>query len=98
LSTIQAGPRFKPDLARIAACCHANGIRKLSLFASALTDRFREDSDIDLLIEFEPDQRIGYLRMAALEPELSEIVGRKADLRTTGELSRHFREDCRSAV
>jgi predicted nucleotidyltransferase len=93
LTTIQAGPRFRPDLGRIAAFCRANGIRKLSLFGSALTDRFRDDSDIDLLIEFEPDQRTGYLRMAALERELSEIIGRKADLRTAGELSRHFRED-----
>jgi predicted nucleotidyltransferase len=57
LTTIQAGPRFGPDLGRIAAFCRANGIRKLSLFGSALTDRFRDDSDIDLLIEFEPDQR-----------------------------------------
>jgi predicted nucleotidyltransferase len=45
------------------------------------------------LIEFEPEQRTGYLRMAALERELSEIIGRKADLRTAGELSRYFRED-----
>jgi predicted nucleotidyltransferase len=93
LTTIQAGPRFNPDLDRIAAFCRANGIRKLSLFGSALTDRFRDDSDIDLLIEFEPEQRTGYLRMAALERELSEIIGRKADLRTAAELSRYFRED-----
>jgi hypothetical protein len=93
LTTIQAGPRFNPDLGRIAAFCRANGIRKLSLFGSALTDRFRDGSDIDLLIEFEPEQRTGYLRMAALERELSEIIGRKADLRTAAELSRYFRED-----
>jgi predicted nucleotidyltransferase len=93
LTTIQSVPRFNPDLGRIAAFCRANGIRKLSLFGSALTDRFRDGSDIDLLIEFEPEQRTGYLRMAALERELSEIIGRKADLRTAAELSRYFRED-----
>jgi hypothetical protein len=81
------------ESARIAAFCRANGIRKLSLFGSALTERFGDDSDVDLLIEFEPEQRIGYLRMAAIERELSEIIGRKADLRTAAELSRYFRED-----
>lgn len=93
LTTLPAEP------ARIAAFCRANGIRKLSLFGSALTERFRDDSDVDLLIEFEPEQRIGYLKMAAIERELSEIIGRKADLRTAAELSRYFREDVlRAAV
>lgn len=87
LIALQAEP------ARIAAFCRANGIRKLSLFGSALTERFRDDSDVDLLVEFEPEQRAGYLRMAAIERELSEIIGRKADLRTAAELSRYFRED-----
>jgi predicted nucleotidyltransferase len=85
--------RIKADPGQIAEFCRANGIRKLSLFGSALTDQFREDSDIDLLIEFELEQRAGYLRMAALERELSKIIGRKADLRTAAELSRYFRQD-----
>jgi predicted nucleotidyltransferase len=93
LTTIQAGIRFNPGPGRIAAFCRANGIRKLSLFGSALTDRFRDDSDMDLSIEFEPEQRTGYLRMAVLERELPDIIGRQADLRTAGELSRYFRED-----
>jgi len=77
----------------IAGCCRRNGIRKLSLFGSVLTGRFSETSDVDLLVEFEPDQQIGYLRMAAMERELSQLFRRKVDLRTPEELSRYFRDD-----
>jgi uncharacterized protein len=72
--------------------CARNRIRKLSLFGSVLTDRFRAESDVDILVEFEPDARIGYLGLAGLELELTELIGRKVDLRTPAELSRHFRE------
>lgn len=84
---------------QLAAFCRSNGIRKLSLFGSVLTDRFREESDIDVLVEFDRRQRFGYLRMAALERELAAIFGRKVDLRTPDELSPYFREEVlRSAV
>ena len=77
----------------IAGFCRRNGIRKLSLFGSVLTGRFSETSDVDLLVEFEPDQQIGYLRMAAMERELSQLFRPKVDLRTPEELSRYFRDD-----
>jgi len=78
----------------LAEFCRRNGIRKLALFGSVLTPNFTETSDIDVLVEFEPAARVGYLRMAALEQELSELFGgRKIDLRTPAELSRYFRED-----
>ena len=74
--------------------CHRNGIRKLALFGSVLTQRFSDTSDVDVLVEFEPGQRVGYLRMASMERELSGIFGgRKVDLRTPGELSRYFRDE-----
>ena len=73
--------------------CQRHHIRRLSLFGSILRDDFRPDSDIDVLVEFEPGRVPGLLRMAGLEIELSGILGRKADLRTAAELSRHFRED-----
>lgn len=66
-------------------------MRKLSLFGSILTERFRDDSDIDMLVEFEPGQVPGLIELSGMEIELSEIVGRKVDLRTAGELSRFFR-------
>jgi predicted nucleotidyltransferase len=79
--------------AEIAEFCQHNGIRKLSFFGSVLTDRFSEASDLDVLVEFEPDCRVGYLRLAAMERELSVVFGHKVDLRTPDELSRYFRED-----
>lgn len=83
----------------LAEFCSANGIRKLALFGSALTERFSDSSDVDFLVEFEPGRRVGYLKMAALERELSTLLGRNVDLRTPEELSRYFREEVvRSAV
>ena len=61
--------------------------------ASVLTDRFSDASDVDILVEFEPDCRVGYFGLAAMERELSAMLGRKVDLRTPDELSRYFRED-----
>lgn len=76
--------------------CVRNGIRKLSLFGSALTVRFHDDSDVDLLIEFDSSRTITYLDLARMERELSELLGRKADLRTPQELSRYFRDQVES--
>lgn len=80
------------DRGRIAEFCRRNRIRRLSLFGSVLRDDFGPDSDVDMLVEFEPGVRIGLLCIAALEIELSEMLGRKVDLRTPEDLSRHFRE------
>lgn len=78
----------------IAEFCQQNGIRKLALFGSVLTDRFSETSDVDVLVEFEPEQHVGYLRMAAMERELSALFGgRRIDLRTPSELSPYFRDE-----
>ncbi len=83
----------------MAEFCRCNGIWKLSLFGSVLTDRFSESSDVDILVEFEPSRRVGLFKMAALERELSSMFGRKVDLRTPDELSRYFRDDVvRSAL
>ena len=77
----------------LAGFCRRNRVRMLALFGSILRDDFRPDSDIDVLVEFEPGQVPGMLRMAALEIELSAIFGRQVDLRTLAELSRHFRSE-----
>jgi Predicted nucleotidyltransferases len=76
----------------VAEFCRRNHIRKLALFGSVLTDRFRPDSDVDVLVEFEEGARVGYLAMAVMEIELGERLGRKVDLRTPAELSRYFRD------
>jgi uncharacterized protein len=78
---------------RIAEFCQRHRIRKLSLFGSALRDDFSPDSDVDVLIEFEEGATVGLLRLSAMEIELGEILGRKADLRTANDLSRFFRDE-----
>lgn len=80
------------DEERIAHFCRKHHIRKLAFFGSVLRPDFRPNSDIDVLVEFEPGHRIGLIQLAGIELELSEILGRKADLRTEAELSRHFRQ------
>jgi uncharacterized protein len=77
----------------IQAYCRRHGIRRLSLFGSVIRDDFRRDSDIDVLVEFDVGRVPGLLGMAGLEIELSEILGRKVDLRTPAEISRHFRDE-----
>ena len=72
--------------------CRRHHIRKLSLFGSVLRSDFRPDSDIDVLVEFEAGVTVGLIRLASMEIELSNIIGRKVDLRTPAELSRYFRQ------
>jgi len=76
----------------IAEFCRRNRIRRLALFGSVLRDDFTPQSDVDVLIEFEPDARVG-LRFFALEEELVGILGRKVGLNTPGFLSDYFRDD-----
>ena len=73
--------------------CRRNHIRKLSLFGSVLGDNFKPDSDIDILVEFEPGYPIGLIKMAGMEIELSQILGRKVDFRTPDDLSPYFRKE-----
>jgi hypothetical protein len=81
------------DRDRIADFCRKHHIRKLALFGSVLTDEFRPESNIDVLVEFEAAGRVfGFLSMAGLELELAGMLGRKVDLRTAAELSRYFRD------
>ena len=77
---------------QLAVFCRRHGIRKLSLFGSILRNEFRPDSDIDVLVEFEPGRVPGLIRLAGLELELSDLLGgRKVDMNTPNCLSRYFR-------
>ncbi len=60
---------------------------------SVLRKDFDSDSDVDVLVEFEPDKRVGLIRLAGLELELGEILGRKVDLNTPGFLSKYYRDE-----
>ncbi|MBM3471320.1 MAG: nucleotidyltransferase family protein [Armatimonadetes bacterium] len=82
------------DREKIAAFCRQHHVRRLALFGSALREDFGPESDIDVLVEFEPGHTPGLLGIARLERELSATLGgRKVDLRTPEDLSRYFRED-----
>jgi predicted nucleotidyltransferase len=81
------------DRDALAEFCRANGIRRLSLFGSVLHGTNRPDSDLDLLVEFEPDSPLGLLGLAQLEIDLSDMLGVSVDLRTPAELSRYFRDE-----
>ena len=85
-------PKIEIDREKVAEFCLRNRIRRLSLFGSVLGDDFGPESDIDILVEFEPDARVGLFDIAGMEIEFSAILGRKADLRTPGDLSRYFRQ------
>ena len=76
---------------RIVAFCRRHSIRRLSLFGSILRDDFGPQSDVDVLVEFEPGARTG-LKFFAMQDELTDILGRKVDLNTVGFLSKYFRD------
>lgn len=76
----------------LAQFCRRNRIRRLAVFGSALRDDFAPESDLDLLVEFQPGTKVG-LRFFAIERELTEIIGRRVDLNTPGFISRHFRDE-----
>ena len=78
---------------KIEEFCKNHRIRKLSFFGSFLRKDFRPDSDLDILVEFESGQIVGFLKLAGMERELSEILNHKVDLRTPAELSRYFRQE-----
>lgn len=78
----------------LAAFCRRHHIRKLSLFGSVLRDDFRPDSDVDVLVEFEPGRVPGFFDLYDMEEELSALFGgRTVDLRTPQDLSRYFRDE-----
>ncbi len=82
------------DKKSIAKFCQKNRIRRLALFGSVLREDFHPESDIDVLVDFEPAHVPGLFGIARMERELSAIFGgRKVDLRTAEDLSRYFRQD-----
>jgi hypothetical protein len=86
--------RAKIEIPReeIAAFCRRHHIRKLAFFGSVLRDDFTPESDVDVLVEFEPGHTPG-LAFFAMQRELSEMLGRKADLNTAQDLSPYFRQE-----
>ncbi|MBI3817156.1 MAG: nucleotidyltransferase family protein [Planctomycetes bacterium] len=79
--------RIPVDRRKIAEFCRRQQIRYFALFGSVLSDEFRPDSDVDVLVEFQPERKIGYMGLVGLERELSTILaGRRVDLVTRAAL------------
>ena len=86
------------DLEQVVQFCQRHPIQRMALFGSVLREDFTPQSDIDFLVEFLPNAKVGMFDVAGMEIELTNIVGRKADIRTAGELSQYFRADVESAA
>jgi predicted nucleotidyltransferase len=83
-----------PDLPvdKIIDFCKRNRVQELALFGSTLTERFSGESDIDLLITFQPGARVGFLALARAQRELEDLLGRKVDLVPKGGLKPAIRD------
>lgn len=79
------------DRQKIMELCRRHHIRRLAFFGSVLRNDFGPESDVDVLVEFEPGHVPG-LAFFSIEEELSRILGRKVDLSTPGFLSPYFRD------
>lgn len=96
---MQIRPGLSVDRSAIEAFCLKNRVRRLAVFGSALGEDFGPHSDVDLLVEFEAGATPGMVRLAGLERELESLFGnRRVDLRTSGDLSRYFREQVLAAA
>jgi len=86
-------PRIPVDRPKLAELCRKHHIRKLALFGSVLRDDFRPDSDVDVLVEFDPDHIPGFIALDGIEEELSRVLGgRKLDLLTPKSLNERIRD------
>jgi len=84
-------PRFQLDREQIARLCRKHRVRSLAFFGSVLRDDFRPDSDVDVLVEFEPDARPSLFDLAEMSEELREVEGRDVDLVERAGLRNPFR-------
>jgi len=89
--------RITVDRQRVAEFCRKHHIRKLALFGSVLGDDFRPDSDVDVLVAFEPGQVIG-LRIIDIEDELAQLLGRRVDLVSEKYLNHRIRDGVLAAA
>ena len=88
-----AAPTLDLPFDAIANVCREYNVEELSLFRSVLRDDFRDDSDIDMLVLFEPSATIGILELAALQRRLGDLVHRKVDLVSKNGLKAVIRDE-----
>jgi predicted nucleotidyltransferase len=84
--------KIQVSRSELSAFCRKHRIRRLAFFGSVLRDDFGPESDVDVLVEFDPNAKIGLIKFARIEIELGKIIGRKVDLNTEGFISKYFRD------
>jgi hypothetical protein len=84
-------PQIEIDRAELEKLCRTYSIRRLALFGSVIRDDFSDESDVDILVEFQPEAKVG-LSFFSLQRELSLILGRQVDLSTPEFLSPRIRD------
>jgi len=87
------GIRIDVQKKAVGEFCRRNHIRRLAFFGSVLRDDFAPQSDVDVLVEFEPDAHVGLITLAGMEIELSEILDRRAEIHTVKGLNPQFRDE-----
>ena len=85
-------PSIHVDRDKVADFCRRHHIRRLAFFGSVLRDDFRADSDVDVLVEFDPEYRLGLFELIRMQQEFSKMIGREADFRTPEDLGRYMRD------
>jgi len=73
-------PQIDLDASVVAEVCQRHSIRELALFGSVTRDDFRPDSDVDILVEFDPDARVDLFRFIDIKDEFTTLFGREVDL------------------
>ena len=91
-------PHIQIPHKQLEAFCRRNQIRRLALFGSVLRDDFRPDSDVDVLVLFEPDARVGFMALGHMKRELSAIFRRPVDLVPQDGLKPAIRESVLSSA
>lgn len=81
------------DREKIAEFCRRHHIKRLALFGSVLREDFGPDSDVDVLVEFEEGHAVGYLTFAGIARELTDLLGRSADIHTSTALKPRIRAE-----
>ena len=90
---IKTRTNVRVSSSKLSDLCQRHHIRRLAFFGSVLRDDFRPDSDVDILVEFEPKHVPGFFKLAEIEAGLSSLLdGHKVDLHTPDDLSRYFRD------
>ena len=84
--------KIKVPRSELSAFCRKHRIRRLAFFGSVLRKDFGPESDVDVLVEFDQNAKVGLIKFAGIEIELGELIGRKVDLNTEGFISKYFRD------